>query len=165
MQGMAEEQNPTLESIEAFLREMIESLEPIQTDPIGRGRPRVLPALCLWAGVVVCVLRGWGSQLAIWRLLQSKRLWEYPRFAISDQAIYKRLESGGVDPLKRLFEQVSAALETRLKPYQASLADFASEVVAIDESTLDQIARHLPWMRKVPDKDSQLLPGKTGGYI
>jgi hypothetical protein len=103
---MAEEkQNPTLESIEKFLREMIEGMEPIQTDPVGRGRPRVLPALCLWAGVVVCVLRGWSSQLAIWRLLQSKRLWDYPRFAISDQAIYNRLENGGTDPLKRLLNK------------------------------------------------------------
>ena len=163
---MAEEkQNPTLESIEKFLREMIEGMEPIQTDPVGRGRPRVLPALCLWAGVVVCVLRGWSSQLAIWRLLQSKRLWDYPRFAISDQAIYNRLENGGTDPLKRLFEQVSAVLEERLKPYQQRLAPFASEVVAMDESTLDKVARHLPWLRKVADEDSQLLPGKLAGIF
>lgn len=104
---MAEEhENPTLERIEKFLREMIEGMEPIQTDPVGRGRPRVLPALCLWAGVVVCVLRGWSSQLAIWRLLQSKRLWDYPRFAISDQAVYKRLEEGGIDPLSSFLNRL-----------------------------------------------------------
>ena len=113
----------------------------------------------------MCVLRGWSSQLAIWRLLQSKRLWDYPRFAISDQAIYKRLEEGGIDPLKRLFEQVSSVMEERLKPFQTRLAAFASEVVAIDESTLDQVARHLPWLRKVPDEDSRLLPGKLAGIF
>src|SRR5512140_3289863 len=127
---METEKNPsTLDQIERFLQDLIEQLEPNPSEPAGRGRPRVLPALCLWAGVVVCVLRGWSSQLAIWRLLQSKRLWDYPRFAISDQAIYKRLEDGGADPLKRLFEQVSSVLEERLKPFQPRLAAFASEVV------------------------------------
>ena len=59
-----EQENPTLEHIEEFLQEMIEKLEPIQTDPIGRGRPRILPAMCLWAGVLVCVLRGGAANWA-----------------------------------------------------------------------------------------------------
>lgn len=166
IEGMAEEeQTKTLESIENFIREAIEGLEPIRSDPVGKGRPRVLPAMCLWAGVVVCILRGWSSQLAIWRLLQSKGLWEYPRFAISDQAVYKRLEIGGIDPLRRLFEQISAILEKRLQPFQSKLAAFASEVVAIDETSLDQVARHLPWLRNVPAGDRQLLPGKLAGIF
>ena len=159
-----EQENPTLDRIEGFLREMIEELEPIQTDPIGRGRPRILPALCLWAGVLVCVLRGWSSQLGIWRLLNHKGLWDYPRFTIGDQAVYKRLEKGGEDPLKRLFEQVSAVLQERLQPYLQPIARFASEVVAIDETTLDKVMRHLPLLREVADGDHQLLPGKLAGY-
>jgi len=154
-----------LESIEEFLREMIERLEPIHTDPLGRGRPRVLPALCLWAGVLVCVLRGWSSQLGIWRLLREKGLWEYPRFAISDQAVYKRLEQGGEAPLKWLFKQVSAVLEERLQPYLQPIATCFSEVVAIDETTLDQVARHLPLLRAVTDGDTRLLPGKLAGIF
>lgn len=160
-----EQTNPTLDRIEEFLREMIEALEPIQTDPIGRGRPRILPAMCLWAGVLVCVLRGWSSQLGIWRLLNHKRLWDYPRFAISDQAIYKRLEKGGEDPMKRLFELVSAVLQERLRPYVQPIASFASEVVAIDETTLDKVMRHLPLLRRVADGDHQLLPGKLAGVF
>jgi hypothetical protein len=50
--------------------------------------------------VLVCVLRGWSSQLAVWRLLSEKNLWDYPRFPVSDQAVYKRLEQGGTDALK-----------------------------------------------------------------
>lgn len=156
---------PTLNQIEKFLREMIETLEPIHTDPIGRGRPRVLPALCLWAGVVVCLLRGWSSQLAVWRLLQHKGLWDYPRFPLSDQAIYKRLDQGGEAPLKWLFEQISAVLQVRLQPYRQALAPFASDVVAIDETTLDKVARHLPLLRAVPDGDARLLPGKLAGIF
>lgn len=158
-----EPNQPTLEKIEQFLREMIEKLEPAPSEPAGRGRPRILPAMCLWAGVVVCVLRGWSSQLKIWRLLSSKGLWEYPRFAISDEAVYKRLEEGGADPLKQLFEQVSAVLAERLQPYRQQLAAFASEVVAIDATSLDQVLRHLPVLRSVARGEDALLPGKLAG--
>jgi hypothetical protein len=153
----------TLDQIERFLQEMIERLEPNQHEPVGRGRPRVLPAMCLWAGVVVCVLRGWSSQLKIWRLLNNKGLWDYPRFAISDQAVYKRLEAGGVEPLKALFEQVSGVLEARLQAYRQQLAEFASEVVAIDATQLDQVLRHLPVLRQVARGADALLPGKLAG--
>ncbi len=160
-----EQENPTLEHIEEFLQEMIEKLEPIQTDPIGRWRPRILRRCVCRGGVLVCVLRGWSSQLGIWRLLNHRGLWDYPRFAISDQAVYARLEKGGEDPLKRLFEQVSAVLQERLKPPLQPIARFASEVVAIDETTLDKVMRHLPLLRKVADGDHQLLPGKLAGVF
>ena len=39
----------------------------------------MLPGLGLWAGLVVCVLRGFTSQLALWRLLSTVGLWRYPR--------------------------------------------------------------------------------------
>lgn len=161
---MEKEQNtPTLNKIEAFLSEIIQQLEPMHRDPVGRGRPRILPALCLWAGVIVCVLRGWNSQLSIWRLLREKGLWSYPRYLISDQAVYKRLEMGGVEPLKQLFTLVSQELEKRLKPYVQPLASFASEVVAIDVTALDQVLRHLPALREVPKGDKRLMPGKLAG--
>ncbi len=161
---METEQNPsTLDQIERFLQKMIEQLEPNPSEPPGRGRPRILPSMCLWAGVVVCVLRGWNSQLKIWRLLKSKGLWDYPRFAISDEAVYKRLEEGGADPLKQLFEQVTQVLAERLQAYRQPLAGFASEVVAIDATTLDQVLRHLPLLRKVARGSDELLPGKLAG--
>ena len=155
----------TLNQIEEFLRATIEKLEPIQKDPVGRGRPRILPATCLWSSVIVCVLRGWNSQLAMWRLLTQKGLWDYPRFAISDQAIYNRLEKDGSQPFKRLFEQVSAVLKERLTPYGQRLAEFASEVVALDNTTLDKVTRHLPLLRSVADGDRQLLPGRLAGVF
>jgi len=156
----------TLDLIEGFLREMVDHLEPLHRDPAGRGRPRILPALCLWVGVVVCVLRGWSSQLAVWRWLQAKGLWDYPRFPISDQAVYKRLSQGGSRPLEALFEQVSGVLRERLAAWvQTPLAPFASEVVVMDETTLDKVLRHLPALRGVPDGDRQLLAGKLAGVF
>lgn len=160
-----ETKQTTLEKIEAFLCEAIERLKPIGTDPIGRGRPRILPAMCLWTGVIVCVLRGWNSQLAVWRLLNKQGLWDYPRFPVSDQAIYKRLEQGGEEPLKELFRQVSEILQERLAPYAQILATFATEVVAIDQTTLDAVMRHLPLLREVPAGDRRLLPGKLAGIF
>jgi len=129
--------------IEVFVREMVEAFGREQPEPIaangvrGPGRPKVLPALALWAGVLVCVLRGMPQQSALWRLLSARGLWQYPRFPVTDQAVYNRLERDGTAPLERLFAQVSAVLATRLAPYaQRTLAPFATEVVALDQTTL-----------------------------
>lgn len=156
---------PTIDRIEQFLQEMIEKLESNHREPVGRGRPRILPAMCLWAGVVICILRGWNSQLKIWRLLSQKGLWDYPRFAISDEAVYKRLEEAGPEPLKQLYEQISTVLLERLQQYAQKIAPFASEVVAIDATTLDQVLRHLPILRNVPNGGDALMPGKLAGVF
>jgi hypothetical protein len=160
-----EKEQKNIVEIEDFLRSIIEQLAPIRNDPVGKGRPRILPALCLWAGVIVCVLRGWNSQLGIWRLLNQKGLWNYPRFPITDQAIYKRLEKDGSKPFERLFEMVSATLQDRLKVYAQPLVKFTDEIVAIDATSLDKVTRHLPLLRSVPNGDLKLLPGKLSGVF
>ena len=160
-----EKKQATLDNIEKFLQEQVERMEPARNKVKERGRPRILPAMCLWAGVVVCVLRGWSSQLRIWRLLNNRGLWEYPQFPVTDQAVYKRLEQGGEEPLKQLFWQVSEVLRERLAPYAQPIASFASEVVVIDETTLDAVMRHLPILREVEDGSRQLLPGKLAGVF
>lgn len=153
-----------LDAVEDVLRVAITDLHALSGlgDATGqKGRPRILPALCLWAGVLVCVLRGFSSQLALWRLLSVQGLWHYPRFPLSDQAIYKRLGSGGPAVLQTLFLQLSAVLTERLTPWAApDLAPFATDVLALDQSTLDQVARLLPALREVPTGDTRLLPGK-----
>jgi hypothetical protein len=167
MSGMeSETKETTLNQIESFVRQLIEGLAPLPETSPGVGRPRIIPALCLWAGVIVGVLRGWGSQLAIWRLLSQSGLWDYPKFAISDQAIYKRLEQDGSEPFRELFSQVSAVLRERLEPYaQQQLARFATQVVAIDATTLDPLARLLPLLRSLLPGDRQLLPGKLAAIF
>jgi hypothetical protein len=157
-----------LGDVEAFLQDALQRLTPDPTEGArpGRGRPRVLPALCLWAGLLVCVLRGFSSQLALWRLLSQTGLWQYPRFPVSDQAIYHRLARAGPTPLEALFAQVTALLATRLAPYAATdLAQFATEVVALDETTLDPVARTLPTLRPLPRGAPALLPGKLSGVF
>ena len=159
---------PVVGDIEAFLADAIAQVGPdaVEARRPGPGRPRVLPGLCLWAGLLVCVLRGFGSQLQLWRLLTSHGLWRFPRVPITDQALYNRLARAGTAPLEHLFAQVSQVLAGRLAPYaDPTLAPFAAAVVAIDESTLDQIARLLPALRTLPVGDSGLLPGKLAGLF
>jgi IS4 transposase len=148
-----------LNQVEAFLQDLISQLEPDPDTPPGRGRPRILPSTCLWAGLLVCVLHGFSSQLALWRLLTAQGLWHYPRFAVSDQAVYNRLASGGTADLAWLFAQISTLLTERtnalLPDLGPPLASFATEVVVLDETTLDPVARRLSGQ----DAASRHLPG------
>ena len=114
----------------------------------------------------MCVLRGFSSYQALWRLLSQRQLWFYPRFPVSDQAVYNRLAQEGTAPLEQLFAQVTAVLAPRLAPYaQTALAPFATAVVALDETTLDPVARLLPALRTVARGASTLLPGKLSGVF
>jgi hypothetical protein len=151
-----------LDALEAMVGDLVAALVPAEEPRSGgRGRPRVLPALALWSGLVVCVLRGFSSQRALWRLLTSKALWHYPRFALSDEAVYQRLAAGGTAVLARLFTDMTAVLADRLAgAADRTLAPFATDVVAVDETTLDPVARKLPALAEVPPGDRRLLPGK-----
>jgi len=157
-----------LNNIEAFLEGVLTHLgpDPLEERRAGPGRPRVLPALCLWAGLLVCVLRGFESQRQLWRLLVRQGLWRFGRIAISDQALYNRLARAGTAPLEALFIPVSAVLAERLTPYtQRSLAPFASAVVALDATTLDQLARLLPALRALPVDAKDLLAGQVAALF
>jgi hypothetical protein len=125
------------------------------------GRPVVLPSESLWMAVLMGVLGGLKSMRAVWRRLVAQG------YAVGDQAIYKRLEEEGWQPLAQLFERVSQILAQWLQPalqayYQrhAMLAAFASDVVALDEMYLDQVKRRLPILRHFTKGDLELLPGK-----
>lgn len=155
--------------VDAFIVDLVATLDPAVVDPpsTGPGRPRVLPGLMLWTGVLLCVLHRWTHQRDLWRLLCFHGVPTFPRFALSDEAIYRRLAQAGPAPLAQLCDQVSAVLADRLAAWPvlgaADLAPFARDVVAIDETTLDPVARSLPHLRGQPTED--LLPGKLAGIF
>jgi hypothetical protein len=152
-------------NIEDFLKATVTQLAP-DGQAQRRGRPCVLPALCLWSGVLVGVLRGFDSQADLWRLLREHRLWDYPRFPVTDQAVYKRLEASPGQPLADLFAAVSAVLRERLAPFAlTNLAPFATEVVALDQCHLDPVARSLPALRAAQPGADALLPGAFGALF
>ena len=155
-----------LGNIEQFLQRLLADLVPADADPTGSGRPRVLPALLLWTALLVGVLQRATSRRAIWRLLASHGLWHYPRIAVTDQAVYKRLDQAGCQPLIDLFTQVSHLLQRRLTRYaDQTLAPLATTVVALDETTLDPVARILPALRPLPRGAAALLPGKLSSVF
>jgi len=152
--------------IEQTLRSLVDGLDRAPATPPGRGRPRVLPALALWSAVLVGVLRGGLTQCGVWRTLTDLGLWDFPRYAISDQAVYHRLARDGTTVLATLFAQLSGLLAARLAPYaQHQLATFATGVYALDETTLDQVARRLPALRAVAAGSTMTLPGKLSALF
>ena len=159
---------PVIGDVERFLQDAIAQMRPdrVEMERSGRGKPRVLPSLALWAGLLLCVLRGFSSKLELWRLLNSGQFWFYPRFPVTDEAVYDRLKRAGTAPMEGLFQQITSLLHDRLAPFvQKDLAPFASEVVALDQTALDPIARKLPALRGVPKGDKRLLPGKLAGLF
>lgn len=160
--------DPTLvNQVETTIGELIGLLVPTPgAAGRNRGRPPILPALLLWSGLVICVLRRATAQLDIWRLLTAQGLWHFPAVPISDDAVTKRLETGGPAALEALFTDLTALLVARLTPAtEPLLAPFASAVVAIDETTLDPVARKLPILRQAAAGDDALLPGKLAGIF
>ena len=125
-----------------------------------------LSAWHLSLAVRVCLLRGLHSQAEVWRLIAFFGVGPLPRLPLSDQAVYDRLEQDGICAFQAFFGQLSAWLATRLAPYEdRRLAAFATGVVALDESVLDQVKRWVAWVREVPNGDSRLLPGRLVGLF
>jgi hypothetical protein len=120
----------------------------------------------LWGGLLVCVLRGFASQTDLWRLVSQQGLWDYPRFPVTDQAVYNRLADAGTAPMEQCFAHITALLGARLTPFvEGDLAPFATAVVALDESDLDRMARLLPALRALPPRDARLLGGTFAGVF
>lgn len=153
---MSTPSGPRLDAIEATLADLIPRLSP---DPNPRGRPETLPGALLWTAMLVCIVRKTGSQQAIWRLLSQVGLWDFPQVPVTAEAVRIRLERSGPTVMQDLFTQVTAELDGAIAA-DTGLAPFAAGVYAIDESTLDQVARTLPALRGVPAGDDRLLPGK-----
>jgi hypothetical protein len=152
------ERSQLIETIEDFLKPIL--LDLSQAAPqSGAGRPWVLPALGLWAGVLVGVARGFSSQLEIWRLLSAGGLWELPHYAVKDDALYKRLKDAPRETFQTVFGQISTVLRQRLGAvnHLGRLAAFAKGVYALDGMTLDAVSKRLPALRGQPDA---VLPGK-----
>ena len=149
--------------IEALLIDLVAGVVPAAPRQ-GPGRPPILPATILWSALIIGVLRGAMSQAAIWRLVTAKHLWRAPRISVTDEAVYKRLAAPGPSPLGTLFTELTTLLIDRISPWaDDTLASFATDVVVIDETTLDPVARSLPQLRGERAGSDALLPGKIAG--
>jgi len=133
-----------------------------------RGRPPILPLDQLWLALVMGVIRQAPHLSTIWRTLCLETTGSYAVVQVSYEAVRKRLLAAGTAPLQRLFETISQALAQRNRsqpPSALTLAPFASQIVALDETTLDHLQRLTQDLRAVPDGDPHRIPGKVAGLF
>jgi hypothetical protein len=159
---------PRIPDAKAHLVPLIEAAvqPPGKREPSRRGRPVQVAVGHLALAVLWCVLSGWQVQRQVWRLICTQPLGPFEPVQVSDQAIYKRLEQQGGTALHALFEQITAWLRDWLSLYQDwRLAPFASQVYALDESTLDQVGRWLTGLRGKPAGDGELLVGRLSALF
>lgn len=151
---------------EQMVQLLEESCQQVSRPPRKRaGRPAKVSWSHLCLALLLCFLRGWNTQLEVWRLLGSQRLGGFAPVQVCDQTIYNRLERAGTW-LYWLFEQVSAWLGTRLEGWEdRRLAPWASQVYAADASTLDRLGRFLPWLRPVAEGDKAGLGGQISALL
>ena len=158
-------QRVTLPDQQHMVACLIDSCQALQQRAQRRGRPATLSALHLCLGIVLCGLRGFGAQLRLWRLLCMEPVGPFLPVQVVDQAVYNRLErAAGV--MQQFFGQVSGWMRQQVAPWEdRSLAPFARQVLALDESTLDVVGRWLPELRGRLSGDPQLLAGRISALF
>jgi hypothetical protein len=155
---------PSHEQVVEVLKEQSRAVVPKPKAAAGRPSALSWPHLCL--GVLACLLMGWHHQLDVRRLLCIEGFWDWPTVPLlCDQAIYNRLERA-TKWMQALFDQVSSSLRKRLEPWQQrDLAPFASQVLALDESQLDEVGRFLPELKALCQKDPGLRAGRISALF
>lgn len=135
-----------------------------------RGRPAQLPLPQLYLMLLAGVLRQSAHLTTIWRRLSLEAIGTWPPVQVTYEAVRKRLLAAGTAGLEDLFELVCRGL-ARWNQGQGqqssalSLAPFASQVVALDETTLDQVRRLTDDLAQLPGDDPHRLPGKLAGLF
>ncbi len=141
-----------------FVGEVTEARPPLKRGP---GRPPVIAAGMLWLSFLLCVLRGFTAQRAVWRMLALHGFWGHPATPVTDAAVYQRLARASPSALQGIFQRLTALLRERFAAVQdVRFAPFASEIKALDHSTLDAVLRRLKILRNVPTGDTRLIPGR-----
>ena len=133
-------------------------------DPKGPGRPRELPEEVVWRSLLLCVLTRARGVRDLWRSLVCQG------YDICDETVYERLAKAGTEPLEQLFQQITTGLAAWVQPLLdeqrwTPLAPFASDVLALDETVLDPVARKLPQLRHCKKGAVELLPGKLAALL
>jgi hypothetical protein len=150
--------------VERWVRRQQSQVASAAAEPKGPGRPCELPAAVLWSRVLLCVLHRARGVRDVWRALVCQG------YDICDQAVYARLDSGGTELLQAVFEQLSRMLAAWIQPLLSAqsweaLAPFARAVLALDETTLDPLARKLPSLRHAQERGRGVVAGQTGHAV
>ena len=133
-----------------------------------RGRPPLLSLQHLYLALLIGVIRQTPHLSTIWRRLYLEEIGTFAPVQVTYEAVRKRLLTAGTTALQQLFETVSHGLADFSQQQQSSalsLAPFAPQVVALDESTFDRLRRLTADLRELPPGDPHLLPGKLAGLF
>ncbi len=153
---------PSGEQVEASV---LHQCQALVTSGKQRGQPARLSALHLCLGIVLCGLEGFGSQLKLWRRICLEPMGPFAPVLVVDQAVYNRLARAAKD-MRLFFEQASGWMAQQLVEWEdRSLAPWASQVLALDESTLDAVGRWLPQLRRALAGDPRLLAGRISALF
>jgi DDE family transposase len=153
---------PSLHQVEEYVLHQSQALVPVAR---RRGKPATLTALHLCLGIVLCGLEGFGSQLKLWRRCCLEPIGPFAPVCVVDQAVYNRL-ARAAGAMRAFFEQVSGWMAEQLVGLEdCSLAPWARQVLALDESTLDAVGRWLPELRSVLPGDPRLLAGRISALF
>lgn len=158
-----------VDQILGFLQELLRPLpdeEPAPSAPRRRGRPRELSSEHLWLALLVAMLRGFTGFASVWRLITWSGVGGFPLLDLTRAAIRKRLLHSDVSSLHALLTRVSAALLPWTSHFEdRDLAPFASQVLALDQSTLDAVRRCCGDVRDEAADSPRLLVGKLAGFF
>ena len=153
---------PTQQQLVSYVTKQTQALVPAVR---RRGKPATLTALHLCLGIVLCGLEGFGSQLKLWRRLCLEPIGPFAPVQVVDQAVYNRL-ARAAGAMRAFFEQVSGWMGEQLEGLEdRTLAPWATQVLALDESTLDAVGRWLPELRRVLPGDPRLLAGRISALF
>lgn len=149
-------------SMISLLQEVLVPSASVETGVAGPGRP---PTVLLPHLLLACLLQTMRQHFcpaALARLLQLAPVGGFaPVATITRQAVRQRLLSLGLAPVRHLLQQVQTALAERSSGQQsASLAPFATMVVAVDESHLAAVAALCDDAAVPPTAQERLLVGK-----
>lgn len=131
----------------------------------GRGRPLSLTWPHLWLGLLWAVLEGLSGYRATTRYLATTPLGPFAPVSLTGSALLQRLQQAGMPPLHELFATFGLWLAQLVAPPACTLAPFASQIVALDETKLDTLVRRLPWQRQHQPGDPALLAGKLAALF
>src|SRR5258707_7213191 len=153
---------PTQQQLVSYVTEQTQALVPAVR---RRGKPATLTALHLCLGIVLCGLEGFGSQLKLWRRFCLEPIGPFAPVCVVDQAVYNRL-ARAAGAMRAFFEQVSGWMGEQLVGLKdGTMAPGATQVLALDESTLDAVGRWLPELRQVLLGDPRLLAGRISALF
>lgn len=163
-----EENTPLIAEVLTFFENVLKPA-PTEEEPEARrkrGNPGKLTWAHLWLAAIVGIVRKAAGPADLWRIITLNSLGSFAAVAIRRQAVRQRLLAAGLAPLSQILAAVNASLQRDpIATAAISIASFATEIVALDESTLDAVARLCDEVGHLPADSAVLRVGKLVGLF